>query len=273
MKMILINNKKFNSFKFPGGEIHLNLNDLKDDFNHFFSVGCWINTSDDLMELLLCIDAIRRMWRNAEISLTVPYLPYARQDRVCNEGEPLSIKIMADIINNLNVDQLNIFDPHSEVSVALLNNCRVILPETYIEDYPDIFKDKILISPDAGAYKKTIRISQYFDGLPIVKADKIRDVKTGEIRETQVFCESLNGLDVLIIDDICDGGRTFIELAKKLKGKNAGKISLYVSHGIFSKGLDVFKGLIDKIYTTNSYNYEIKETDLLKVIKFREHLL
>jgi ribose-phosphate pyrophosphokinase len=114
-------------------------------------------------------------------------------------------------------------------------------------------KDFYLISPDAGSNKKIFDLAKSigFTG-EIIRCDKLRDIPTGNITETIVYKDDLNGKDCIILDDICDGGRTFIELAKVLKQKNGGKIYLVVTHGIFSAGFDQLIQQIDGIFTTNS---------------------
>ena len=88
----------------------------------------------------------------------------------------------------------------------------------------------------------------------------------GAITGTEAYCDDLEGQSVVIADDIADGGYTFIKLAEKLKEKGAGKIFLYVSHGIFSKGLDVLLDAgIDCVYTTDSF-CDRTSTDKLKII-------
>jgi ribose-phosphate pyrophosphokinase len=90
--------------------------------------------------------------------------------------------------------------------------------------------------------------------MPFIQAEKIRDPNTGAITSTKVNIEKHVGdKNFLIMDDICDGGRTFIELAKVLRPLTTGKIMLYVTHGIFSAGLEVFLGYIDEIYCANSW--------------------
>ncbi len=112
-------------------------------------------------------------------------------------------------------------------------------------------KDVILVSPDAGANKKVLDFAKYWKFSEVVRADKVRNVLTGKIESTKVYSSHVSSKDFLILDDICDGGRTFIELAKELRKLTDGKIYLYVTHGIFSAGMDVFDGLIDKIYVSN----------------------
>ena len=110
----------------------------------------------------------------------------------------------------------------------------------------------MLISPDGGALKKIYKVSEYLGGVEVVECSKSRDVKTGKLSGFKVYSEDLEGKDCLIVDDICDGGGTFIGLAAELKNKNAGKLYLAVSHGIFSKGFDSLR-CFDKIFTTNSF--------------------
>ena len=159
----------------------------------------------------------------------------------------------------------NVADCHSDVLPALINNCENIpvakIIKRSIKDL-DIILDRtdcVLVSPDAGANKKVLSVAKAYGGLKVIRADKVRNTSTGEITGTEVYCDDLSGAHCVIIDDICDGGYTFIKLAEKLKEKGAGMITLYVTHGIFSKGFDVFDGLIDKVYTTNSFVGEIND--------------
>lgn len=82
--------------------------------------------------------------------------------------------------------------------------------------------------------------------------NKARNVQTGEITGTEVYGDVKDKV-VLIIDDICDGGRTFIELGKVLKERGASKVILYVTHGIFSQGKQVFEGIIDEVYAKHDW--------------------
>jgi len=247
---------EYDNFTFSGGEEHVRVfGSLK---KHVYIVAK-IKTSSDLMKLLLITDALRRMNKKID-SLYLTYIPYARQDRVCNEGESLSVKVFADIINSQNYKEVVVFDPHSDVSTALLNNVKIL---KQCDIAKNIFNGTIsqkfdyIISPDAGSMKKCSELGKlvYRD---VIVAEKVRDIKTGKILKTVVNTEkNLTGTSVIIVDDICDGGMTFIELAKVLKEKGVSFIGLYVTHGIFSKGFEVFGGLIDHIYTTNTF-YTIK---------------
>jgi ribose-phosphate pyrophosphokinase len=268
------------SFIFNGGEVHV---EIPEGMNHLkeITVEAFIHNSDDVMTLLMVKDAIDREFvRTVPRFLVMPYIPYARQDRVCNEREAFSIKVFADLINSMNFDLVVVLDPHSDVSPALINNCSIIPIEDVLDRSEELIDDDdfnlhhkltndniILISPDAGAEKKVLKVSQHYGGLQVIYAGKIRDTKTGEIVATKVdWGYSLRGKDVLIVDDICDGGRTFIELAKKLRRFKPQSINLYVTHGIFSKGYQpLFDAKIKRIFTTDSFPQT--KTDGVKVIE------
>lgn len=249
----------FDYFTFSGGEEHIRFN--ASDFAETTKIEVFerLTDSSKLIRLMLAVDALKRLTYGAiPIELTIPYFPYARQDRVCVEGEALGAAVMAQFINNMGLSKVTIWDAHSDVSPALINNV-VNVPQIALlarceELSTRLAKGELtLISPDAGASKKTLKIAETFNSeLDVIQAQKVRDLKTGNIIETQILGD-VKGKSVLIADDICDGGRTFIELAKVLKSQGAAEISLFITHGIFSKGLAVFEGLIDAIYTTDSF--------------------
>ena len=258
---------------FPGGELNVTLPLGLPDHIDGYLIKTKIKSSEDLIELLLVKDAIDRKYmdRSIKSALTIAYLPYARQDRICNEGEALSVSVLARLINSMSFDRVNTLDNHSDVSTSLINNCVNITPQLIMSRSSAIEtlltrSDIFLCSPDAGAIKKTYKISSHFGGIPIIKADKVRDTKTGEITRTEVNCDDLKGVAVLVADDICDGGMTFIKLAEALKSKGAGDLFLYVTHGIFSKGLEPLS-MYQKIFTTDSLRSVEDKTETLEIIK------
>ena len=168
-------------------------------------------------------------------------------------GEPLSVKVYADIINMLGFRKVIVFDPHSDVTPAVLDNCEVIPNHRFIELITKkITSPVLLVSPDAGALKKIYKVSEFLGGVEVVECGKRRDVRTGNLAGFTVHADDLGGKDCLIVDDICDGGGTFIGLANVLKSKNAGKLYLAVSHGIFSRGFDELEACFETIFTTDS---------------------
>lgn len=244
---------------FPGGEVGARISQTAfRAINEAGSVNIRVSLQSgrDIIELVMLNDAIARACPNTAQHLQMPYIPYARQDRVCNKGEAHGAKVFCELINNCGFETVQVADPHSEVSVALLERSSS-LSITDILIHEGIFvsaaRNSLLVSPDAGANKKVAHLAGCLDHKKFIRADKLRNLATGDILETVVYDDDIEGLEVIIVDDICDGGRTFTELAKVLKSKGASKVSLYVTHGIFSKGLDViFDSGIDQIFTTDS---------------------
>ena len=242
----------FEQFTFAGGEPHIKITDDLSGGEEV-TVTHRIRSFHDFGLLLLAIDALKRMGV-AKINVFIPYFPAARQDRVMVSGEPLSVKVYADLLNCQQLSRVTVYDPHSEVTPAVLNNCEVIDNFDFIQSViQNLAKDTVLISPDGGALKKIYKVAEHLQNYDVVEGSKIRDVKTRKLSGFKVYADDLQGRDCLVVDDICDGGGTFMGLAKELKAKNAGKLYLAVSHGIFSKGVDVLLEQYDGVFCTNSY--------------------
>lgn len=215
-----------------------------------------IHSSADIMRLFMITDAVRR-YGVKRVGVFIPYLPYARQDRVCMVGESLSASVMANLLNAQQYEFVMAYDPHSDVMPALINNFVTINPVGHLmqalKDYPDA----VLCSPDAGAVKRVEKLAHMvgYTG-QIAMALKAR---TGDGVSTSTFIGDVSDKDVIIVDDICDGGATFLSLAERLKLEGAAHVVLCVTHGLFTKGADrLFDNGIDAIYCTDSF---VKETD------------
>jgi ribose-phosphate pyrophosphokinase len=256
---------QYESFTFSGGEPHIKINPSI-DITKPVTITHRLNSFNDVGLLCLAVDALQRMDAIVD-TLIIPYFPAARQDRVMVKGEPLSVKVYANIINGLQFKKVIVFDAHSEVTPALLNNCTIVTNNTLVEKVlQQIGKDILLISPDGGALKKIYKVSEYLGGRQVVECSKTRDVKTGKLTGFKVYADDLAGKDCLVVDDICDGGGTFIGLAKELKNKNAGKLYLVVSHGIFSKGFEELN-CFERIFTTDSVR--VIENERVEQVKLK----
>lgn len=236
----------YEKFNFPVGEMHIKLKTFQ--WHKIVSMEFVFEKNEDIIELLLVVDALKRIDNKLD-SLILNYVPFGRQDRVNEYGECFSLKVFADLINSCGFKVVVITDPHSDVTTALINNCYVT-PQDYV--FAPYFEGKnefYLISPDGGSLKKIYKLAKLVDCYDVIECSKLRNTKTGEITGVKVHFDDFGNKDCYIVDDICDGGRTFIEIAKELKKKNCGRIILMVTHGFFTKGLEVFDGLIDEIYT------------------------
>jgi ribose-phosphate pyrophosphokinase len=214
------------------------------------------------LELIICATQALRNLDIMDIELYVPYFLGGRSDRQFQFGGVNYLKqVIAPIINSQGYSKVHIMDPHSDVLEAVINNFSkdtnyrlVKMALKNIDNKNDARKRIVLVSPDAGAYKKIFDIAKEFQIDKIITANKVRDLKTGNIIRTEIpVLDQHVDLKYVIVDDICDGGRTFIELAKAIRdGRPTAKIYLVVTHGIFSNGLKDLYSHIDMIFTTNS---------------------
>lgn len=259
-------------FTFPGGEVGIDIN-FNGDFATEYRVervfiDARMQTSDDVMALVMTVDAIKRAYPKVrDMALFMPYVPYARQDRVCNAGESLSIAAFAGIINSLGFNEVHVVDPHSPVTPALINNCYVTDQYTLFHDIYPSWREVYIVAPDAGATKKCEDFAKRVGAAGVITCSKTRELSTGKI--TGLTCEAdVTGLQLLVLDDICDGGRTFIELSEVFSTKPA-RLDLAVTHGIFSKGVECVLVKYDHVYTTNSFSRHVNvlEWEGLSVIE------
>lgn len=237
--------------KFPGGEVGPKIPEDTTETGQVWLTAT-LKNSDDIMQMLLTVNAIRQQNPKTSIYASIPYVPYARQDRVCDTGEALSIQVMAQMINSCKFVQVVIVDPHSLVTPALIDN-------VVVKDQVSIFGDVVdwssytLVAPDAGARKKVEAFAKAVGAKDILYADKKREMSTGKIIGLELLGAVKANGRYAVLDDICDGGRTFIELANLMNKHQHLQLDLFVTHGIFSKGVEVVAEHYDFIYTTNSY--------------------
>ena len=269
---------KYEMLTFSGGERHVQIDlDTMKEAERDLYIRANLNSSQDIIDLLLIHSAILSQHlqlegRSLNFTLHIPYMPYARQDRVCAQGQAFSLNIMCKLINGMRPTKVFAEDIHSDVAGKILDaEFTSIAPHAIIRRSDELVRtlsssDTLLICPDKGAVDRCSDVIDVFDMTPMVLCTKVRDPETGWITETKVDADDLTGKNCVIIDDICDGGMTFIKIAETLQEKNADRVTLYVTHGIFSKGIEVFDNLIDDIYAANMIPSSINETnDLIKV--------
>jgi len=168
--------------------------------------------------------------------LVVPFLPYGRQDKEVSNETTFALHSFALLLNALNFASVESVDPHSDVAGRLINNFEPIYPISEIRSAIRLTDASVICYPDNGALKKYQPLFEF----PFIYGEKEREPLTGKILTYNLVGIALNQ-KVLIVDDICDGGMTFILLAKKLLDSGASEVSLFVSHGIFSKGTQTLR--------------------------------
>lgn len=245
-------------WKFPDGCVGIDINNLSMDVQQRQKVdlvlvdirfGSKEQLNDDIMALVFATRRIRKEYPLAKMMLNMPYIPYSRQDRPCNNGEGNSIADFADVINMLKYDVVAVLDPHSNVSPAVLHNCQVFDQLTAFGQIKPSFREWTIVAPDAGATKKCEEFAKAVGAAGVLTCHKTREMSTGKITGLEFNQKVDPQGKFLVLDDICDGGRTFIELAKMFGECD---LELAVTHGIFSKGVDIVTDWYDHVYTTDS---------------------
>jgi ribose-phosphate pyrophosphokinase len=254
---------KFKISKFPDGQQTVDIESSPMYINGLaVNIVSRMNSFRDIELIIAANQALREM-SVGSVSLYVPYFLGARSDRKFQQGGTNYLKqVICPIINSQNFDTVIVLDPHSDVLEACLNNFEKVNNYSIVKhaltniDNKNDAHDRIcLVSPDAGAYKKIFDVAKEFGIDNIVTATKVRDLRTGKILRTEVPTPDMhNDIKYVIVDDICDGGRTFTEIAKVIKAvRPTAKIYLIVTHGIFSAGFEELNIQFEKIFSTNSY--------------------
>jgi ribose-phosphate pyrophosphokinase len=169
--------------------------------------------------------------------LFISYLPYARQDKDIDNESTFALASFARLLNYLCFDKVAILDPHSAQALGMIADAQPFYPTAELKTAIAETAPDCICYPDSGAAKKYT--SLYWTGLPYITATKVRDQLTGKI--TSYELNEKPGKRVLIVDDICDGGATFISLSKMLRDGGAEDVNLFVTHGIFSRGVRPLK--------------------------------
>jgi len=243
----------YHYWKFPGGEIGVKVE--KHEINtlepQYVIEVTGRHSFDDLMILAQMVDAVRP--GDARVHVTMPYLPYARQDRRCHKGEGFALRSYIQFLKTIPFDTLFIQDVHSQVSVNLFgHDDRVVFIEQHnILDRLLAYglECDVIVSPDDGAAAK---LKDKIRGKVHMTLTKHRvDGKVVHDELTVDQFKMLKGRRVLIVDDICDGGATFLSVAKLFEASGCIKLDLFVTHGIFSAGIEKLKAAFDEIYCSN----------------------
>lgn len=235
----------FKTFDFPDGQPHFELQTSDD--SDTVTVETRIKNPHELFMTCIVAETLRRNFKH--VQLDIRYLMAARMDRAISVREPFTLATVSNMLLGW-YSRTRILDPHSKKSEFLLG-ADEILPHAVVEQVLKTLGDVTIVIPDKGA-KERVHLLVPATNQPHVQILKTREMATGKITGMEIQNPKDVGKSCLIVDDICDGGRTFIGAAKLLREAGAEKVSLYVTHGIFSNRLPL-EG-IDTIYTTDSFH-------------------
>ena len=256
----------FTQWKFPGGEVGVKLNpewtadhDLKIVVPKIIIRGK-VNHDEIfvVLNLLDALDTARGLNNNILLTdLDFSYMPYGRQDRVCHQGESFALEVfirtLATFQNSIN--RIIVDDPHSEVFYRLCKHhmdtvaVKIVPQDVCMVGLVKRGDFDLVIGPDAGSRDKATQAAVRL-GTPVLLLDKVR--KDGQVVYQDLPSDMFSGR-VVIVDDIADGGKTFISAGEMIRRTQprVTKLSLHVTHGIFSQGLDKLYEVFD---TVTCYN-------------------
>lgn len=268
--MLKLNDKVIETGKFPDGTLLIKENVARDFSGERTATITWLFENNE--ELVSLIYITRHLQEHGvdKIHLKMPYIPNARQDRVKADEDIFTLKYFAEVINALHFASVTVLDPHSTVSEALFDRLVIMRPVENVKKVIAKIEKKdtplVMFYPDEGAMK---RYSAMFDR-PYTFGMKKRDWATGQIQGLDVagMTDEIRGSDILIVDDICSRGGTFLYSAKALKALGAGDIYLYISHceNTILEGEVLTGEYITGVFTTNSIF--TKEHERIEVLEY-----
>ena len=259
--------------KFPDNSIKFI---LKEDIENRFTsvptivVRTRLISNDDIIALALVKDVIDNKYVNVKTILKIDYIMYQQDDRRFKTEESFGLKVISNFINSMKWDKVEIFHPHSD-KVEFIDNCIITSNQSFVEaailDVRSYTFNRFpyWVIPDSGAFKTQFKQIENIEYPNFITCMKSRNHETGGI-ETVVNVGDLSGQACFIVDDICLGGRTFIQIAQKLREKNCGELYLIISHGVFNQGIEHLLEYFDYIYTTDSIcNIEHEKLKIYKL--------
>ena len=246
--------------KFKDGEIYVEINENIRGNNIFFIQSVSSPANDNLMEMLLCIDALKRSSAK-NITAVIPYFGYARQDRKVVPRTSISAKLVSNLITQAGADRVVTVDLHAGqiqgfFDIPVDNLFTTPLFARHIKKKIKS-KNIICVAPDVGGVERSRALGRILNvGLAIV--DKRRP-KPGQSQVMNVIGD-VKGKTSIIVDDIIDSGGTIVNAAKALKQRGAKDVYVYISHGVLSG--DAVKSIknspIKKLVITDTINNENK---------------
>lgn len=252
--------------RFSDGEISVQIDESVRGKDVFIIQSTCAPANDNLMELLILTDALRRSSANS-ITAIIPYFGYARQDRKANPRVPISAKLVADLIETAGIDRVATIDLHAGqiqgfFNIPVDNLYGSIVFNDYIKSKH--FKNAVVGSPDIGGIARARSVAKKL-GLDIIIVDKRRE-RANE-SEVMNIIGDVNGKDVVLVDDIIDTAGTIVKAAKALKEKGAKSVMACCTHAVLSGEAyeRIAKGDLDELVITDTIPLK-KEHEKIKVL-------
>ncbi|MDE7492989.1 ribose-phosphate diphosphokinase, partial [Streptococcus agalactiae] len=227
---------KMSSRQFSDGEIMINIEETVRGDDIYIIQSTSFPVNDNLWELLIMIDACKRASANT-VNIVVPYFGYSRQDRIAASREPITAKLVANMLVKAGVDRVLTLDLHAVqvqgfFDIPVDNLFTVPLFAEHYNQLGLSGEDVVVVSPKNSGIKRARSLAEYLDS-PIAIIDYAQDDSE---REEGYIIGEVEGKKAIIIDDILNTGKTFAEAAKILERGGATEIYAVASHGLFAGG-------------------------------------
>lgn len=242
-----ITGEGYKIISYPDGEKHLKIDDL--DLKKEVRIECRITNSDDLFILMQLSDILNRLEVKVHL-LKIWYLMGMRCDRLFSTNEAFTLKLVANVINSFNSEIVEVIEPHSSRTRDLIDKVDLYYDTELYSMIESHNNSHIICLPDNGAVKRYGWVDKR------IICEKTRDVSTGELKGFAIKYKSENmSCDkIMVVDDLCDGGGTFVGIAELLRKEyNPKELCLAVVHAVQEEGLKRVASVYDKVYITNSY--------------------
>ncbi|AMU77873.1 phosphoribosyltransferase family protein [Mycobacteroides abscessus] len=235
-------------FRFPGGEWHLRYMRQFAESDITWIADVRGADANDLVKAGLLAQHVSYLDQPHNFVLMLPYFPAARADR----GTPLGAATYAKLINSMYADQVISVDLHSRAAWDWTNDLTEVPVTALFIDRALMGREyDSVIAPDRGALSRAQQVATHL-GIEVVRVEKYRDFATGRITGMELIGNVPKPGRFLVVDDICDGGGTFIALAELLNLPKD-QLDLWVTHGIFSGKAGQLHDHYGRIYTTDSH--------------------
>ena len=241
--------------QFSDGEISIQINENVRGSDVFIIQSTCAPTNDNIMELIVMIDALRRA-SAGRITAVIPYFGYARQDRrVRSARVPITAKVVADFLSNVGVDRVLTIDLHAEQIQGFFD-----VPVDNIFGTPVLLSDMkerglidpVIVSPDLGGVVRARATAKALGNLDIAIVDKRRS--RANVSEVVNLIGDVEGRDCVMVDDMIDTGGTLCKAAAALKEHGAKRVFAYATHPVFSgdAAKNIQNSVLEQVIVTDS---------------------
>ncbi|CAM4120300.1 MULTISPECIES: ribose-phosphate pyrophosphokinase [Pseudoalteromonas] len=263
--------------RFSDGEISVQINENVRGSDVFIVQSTCAPTNDNLMELIVMVDALRRA-SAGRITAVIPYFGYARQDRrVRSARVPITAKVVADFLSSVGVDRVLTVDLHAEqiqgffdVPVDNVFGSPVLLEDMKERQFDDV----VVVSPDIGGVVRARAIAKLLNDTDLAIIDKRRP--QANVSQVMHIIGDVEGRDCIIVDDMIDTGGTLCKAAEALKEHGAKRVFAYATHPVLSGQAveNIRNSVIDEVIVTDSIplSAELKAIDKIKVLTLADML-